>query len=128
MEIIEQQYQVPDGKGSYTIRHFETSDNVVKMSDGKTLKEKFNALLEKVRAIQAEKITPSANEIKGILNGSYVPTGSDGTGEFNGVPTRAEIKAILKGNYTHTDKKLDEFATKDVITKDEIKKILNGTY
>ena len=128
MEIIEQQYKVPDGNGGFTVRHFETSSNVVKMSDGETLEERFNTLHKKVKKLNSEAMTPTRNAVKSILNNDYVSSGSTGEGEYNGVPTRSEVAAILNGTYTHTDKTLDEFAPEDVITQDDVKKILNGNY
>ena len=128
MEIIEQQFILPDGKGGFNVYHFETSDKQVVMSDGERLDEKYIALFNKVKQLNGEKIIPSRNEIQEILNATYVPTGSNGEGELNGVPTSAEMQAILNGTYTHTDKNLDEFAPEDVISANEVSEILNGTY
>ena len=128
MATIEQQYKLPDGKGGENVYHFETSDNQVLMENKKTLKENHNAVVNKLKKIIGDMMTPSKNDIKAILKGTYSPVGGNGEGESNGVPTSAEIKAILKNIYTHTDKTLDEFAPDDVISKENVIKIMNDTY
>ena len=128
MQVIEQQYKLPDGKGGENVYHFETCDNQVLMNDGRTLKDSYDFLHARVKSLVASNMLPTKNDIKAILNGTYSPVGGNGEGESNGVPTSAEIKAILKNIYTHTDKTLDEFAPLDVISKQDTIKIMNGTY
>ena len=128
MATIEQQYKLPDGKGGENVYHFETSDNQVLMADGRKLAESFNALHARLKKLIAYNTLPTKNDIKSILKGTYSPVGGDGEGESNGVPTSAGIKAILKNIYTHTDKTLDEFAPDDVISKENVIKIMNDTY
>ena len=86
MEINEQQYKVPDGKGGYTIRHFETSDKVVKMSDGKTLKETYEEIKDTITNALNEKVnktvtlqTNLASTASTNLNGSSASIGVTGT-------------------------------------------------
>ena len=120
-EIIQKKYEVPDGKGGFKVYHWETSSKAVFMSDGTTLEDKMFALFGNATGSQS-------GDTSSILDGTYIPSGSDGEGERNGIPTSSEVAAVLNNTYEHTDRELDFYAPSDVTSVDDVINILNGTY
>ena len=71
----------------------------------------------------------SIGEIQQIIQGIYIPTGSDGEGESNGVATAAEVAAIINGTYTSTpDDGIENYLIGEIPTAAEIQAIINGSY
>lgn len=88
----------------------------------------LNALKVRVLELWHDKLNLSGTEIAAILDGSYVPTGSTGDGEFNGVPTQADIDNIIAESFVSYDPPTDDFAITDIPTEAEIDAIINETY
>lgn len=91
-------------------------------------KAELTALKVRVIELWHDKLNLSGAEIAEIIDGSYIPTGSSGAGEFNGVPTQADIENIIAGTFTPYDPPIDDFAITDIPSEDDINKIIDGTY
>lgn len=91
-------------------------------------KTELNALKVRVIELWHDKLNLSGAEIAAILDGSYVPTGLTGEGEFNGVPTQADIDNIIANNFASYDPPTDDFAITDIPSEDDINKIIDGTF
>ena len=91
-------------------------------------KAELNALKVRVIELWHDKLNLSGAEIAAILDGSYVPTGLTGDGEFNGVPTQTNIDNIIAGNFVSYDPPTDDFAITDIPSEAEINAIISGTY
>lgn len=86
--------------------------------------------LARLKELWKTNIIGSYVEVKDIISNDYVPSGSDGEGEKNGVPTSNDIEKIIAGTYEHHDVEIDEYGIpfEEVPTEDEIDAIINGTY
>ena len=86
--------------------------------------------LARLKELWKTNIIGSYVEVKNIISNDYVPSGSDGEGELNGVPTADDIEKIINGTYIHHDVEIDEYGIpfEEVPTENDIDAIINGTY
>lgn len=86
--------------------------------------------LARLKELWSDKVIGSVVDIDNIINGNYTPSGSDGEGEKNGVPTSNDIEKIIAGTYEHHDVEIDEYGIpfEDVPSEEIVLQIINGTY
>ena len=82
----------------------------------------------RLKELWLERLVTSGSEIAAIIAGEYIPTGSTGEGELNGVPTQADIENIIADTFTHYEPPTDEFALEDIPCEAEISAIIAGEY
>ena len=90
-------------------------------------KDEFDRLKGRFKDLWFDKLIPSARDIAEIIDDKFVPSGEDGEGELNGVPTAQDIEDIINGTYEHREVETDEygFTEDDVPTEEEIEEIGN---
>lgn len=90
--------------------------------------KELRSMKVRLKELWLERLVTSGSDIAAIIEGTYIPTGSTGEGEFNGVPTQNDISNIIAGTFTSYDPPTDEFAITDIPTEAEINEIINGTF
>ena len=93
-----------------------------------TFLREFENVKVRLKELWLERLTTSGSEIAAIISGEYIPTGSTGEGELNGVPTQSDIDNIIADTFVSHDAPTDEFALEDIPTEEEITAIINSTF